>query len=285
MTMVVVRGRKGPGGSGDLQNRSDLPMAGWVGSIPTRSRHADHLGRHECRPSDDSAKDSRGSRGRRQRRSRLGTGLCVLATVTVAAASGQGQQQDSARAGVARPAPTEPVPTPGPFVGTPAQPAAQRGRPPVSPTTALLSSFVLPGYGQARLDRAYAGALFFSVEAFSFVMLRQAEIDLRYAEAHLNDSTAVVQTYQINASGQPVRDSLGNPIPATYAYARYDSARVRARKTHVEDWIAAILFNHLISGADAFVAAQLWDLTPHVRPMTGSSLDGRQRLFGLSVFY
>ena len=40
--------------------------------------------------------------------------------------------------------------------------------------------------------------------------------------------------------------------------------RIRARRVHYEDWIAAILFNHLFAGADAFVAAQLWDLPTQV---------------------
>ena len=35
---------------------------------------------------------------------------------------------------------------------------------------------------------------------------------------------------------------------------------MHARQLHVEDWVAVILFNHLFSGADAFVAANLWDL-------------------------
>jgi hypothetical protein len=38
----------------------------------------------------------------------------------------------------------------------------------------------------------------------------------------------------------------------------------RSRKLHVEDWTAAIIFNHLIAGADAFVGAQLWDVPTRV---------------------
>ena len=40
--------------------------------------------------------------------------------------------------------------------------------------------------------------------------------------------------------------------------------RVRARRTHYEDWLAVLVFNHLIAGADAYVAAQLWDLPDKV---------------------
>jgi hypothetical protein len=114
-------------------------------------------------------------------------------------------------------------------------------------------------------------------------MARQAGIDLKYAEEHSHDSTLVVQTYQTDSLGQVVYDSAGHPKPGTYAYARYDSSRVAARKTHLEDWIAVIIFNHLLSATDAFVAAQLWDLHAHIHPITTSSADGKRQMYGLSV--
>ena len=40
--------------------------------------------------------------------------------------------------------------------------------------------------------------------------------------------------------------------------------RIKARRTHYEDWIAAIVFNHLFSGADAYVAANLWDFKANI---------------------
>ena len=142
----------------------------------------------------------------------------------------------------------------------------------------------MPGLGQARLDRSYAGALFFVTEIVSVYRLRQAEIDLHYAQRHSHDSTLVTQTYAPDALGQPTFDSTGTPIPATFAYARYDSARVGARKTHVEDWEAALVFNHLISAADAFVAAQLWDLPAHIRPKVAVLDDGRM-MYGASLYW
>jgi hypothetical protein len=114
-------------------------------------------------------------------------------------------------------------------------------------------------------------------------MARQAEIDLKYAEEHSHDSTLVVQSYQTDSLGQVVYDSAGHPKPGTYAYARYNSSRVAARKTHLEDWIAVIVFNHLLSATDAFVAAQLWDLHAHIHPITTSSADGKRQMYGLSV--
>jgi len=206
----------------------------------------------------------------------------------MASAAAGAQQVDSARAGIAREAPPPTVLDTVPErVGSQPAPAtmARRPAPHISAKTAFLYSLALPGYGQAKLDRSYAGALFFSAEAVAFSMLRQAEIDLHYAQAHAHDSTLVVRTYVTDSLGQVVRDSAGRPKPATYGYARYDSLRVAARKTHVEDWIAALIFNHLISGADAFVAAQLWDLPAHVHPVTGSSSDGRRQLYGLAISF
>ena len=40
---------------------------------------------------------------------------------------------------------------------------------------------------------------------------------------------------------------------------------MRARRTHLEDWLAAVIFNHLFSGADAFVAANLADFNANVQ--------------------
>lgn len=193
------------------------------------------------------------------------------------------QQQDSARAGVSPP--VEPAPPPelrtSPTAATPTP--ASRRQPPVRPRNAFLYSLVMPGFGQAKIDRGYAGALFFSVEVVAFAMLRQAEIDLHYAQKHSHDSTLVVLTYeQDSATGALRRDSTGAPIPSTFGYARYDSARVAARKTHVEDWLAVLIFNHLIAGADAFVAAQLWDLPAHVHPLAARADNGRM-LLGASV--
>jgi len=40
----------------------------------------------------------------------------------------------------------------------------------------------------------------------------------------------------------------------------YSRELVNTRRLHLEDWLATIAFNHLFAGADAFVAAQLWDV-------------------------
>ena len=70
----------------------------------------------------------------------------------------------------------------------------------------------------------------------------------------------------MNAStGQVQLDGKGNAVVAAWEPSYYSDALVRARRLQVEDWSAVIVFNHLIAGAEAFVAAQLWDLPQHVK--------------------
>jgi hypothetical protein len=205
-------------GSGDLlglQNRCDPICSGWVGSIPTRSRHA-----------------------------------AILVFVAIASAA-SAQQQDSATVGVKRqPPPQHRAPRVDTVKG-----------PPIPPGRAFLYSLLLPGLGQAKLDRAWTGALFAGVEVFGISRWIQADKDLRYAQTHRNDSIAL---YDSTISGVvQINDTTGKPIEV-FAYNPYSSSRIGARKLHVEDWIAVIIFNHLISGADAFVEAQLWDLPSRI---------------------
>ena len=168
-------------------------------------------------------------------------------------------------------------------------------QPPISPRSAFLSSVLLPGYGQARLERGQAGALFVLVEAISLAMIQKSAADLRQARRFENDSLVFGYT---TTSGNPTipnptdpnggtvtvrcregftpgyRDTGTSTVPIgggapqrLYAIVcpTYFSTRlVQARRTHVEDWVALLLFNHLIAGADAYVAAHLWDLPGRV---------------------
>jgi hypothetical protein len=128
-------------------------------------------------------------------------------------------------------------------------------RPPVSPRRALLSSLLLPGLGQARLERPTAGAVFAGVELVAFAMIGKSLADLRAARALRSDSVTRVITV----------DTLGVPTTTvTRVEGPFTSELVRARGLHAEDWIAVILFNHLLSGAEAFVSAQLYDLPAQI---------------------
>jgi len=122
------------------------------------------------------------------------------------------------------------------------------GGPPISPRSAFLRSLIVPGLGQAALDRGTAGGIFVSLEALSLLMTIKSKRDLRVARRLEADSLFL----GLDADG----DTLFAPSPV--------AGRVRARKQHVEDWVALLIFNHLFAAADAFVAAQLWDVPARV---------------------
>ena len=169
--------------------------------------------------------------------------LCASADIA------SSQQVDTARA-AARRAPSVP-------------PVAQdTARPPISPKRAFLYSLLVPGYAQSVLDRPIAGALFFTAEVTWIAMATKSAADLRFARAHERDS--LVTTYKFNLDGTVQLDTLGNPIPDKFLPNRYATDRVAARRKHLEDYYALIIANHLLAGAEAFVAAQLWDLPGHV---------------------
>jgi hypothetical protein len=131
-------------------------------------------------------------------------------------------------------------------------PIAARGRftPPITPRRAFVYSAIVPGLGQARLDRGSSGALFAAVELAAVVMVRRSNADLREALRYRADTLPT--NFNVGPSG--------TLTPVERVTGRYDADLVRTRRLHVEDWLAALAFNHLFSGADAFVAAQLWDM-------------------------
>ncbi len=135
--------------------------------------------------------------------------------------------------------------------------------PPISPRRAFLTSLILPGAGQARLDRPVAGGVFLLIEAAALALRHRSAEDLKLARSFSRDSTPL--TYQVDPiTGVVSRDAEGNPVVTTWERSRYSEAWVRTRRLHVEDWTAVLIFNHLFAGADAFVAAQLWDIPQKV---------------------
>lgn len=146
----------------------------------------------------------------------------------------------------------------------PAQPPARtvaptlgRGKAPLTPKRAFLNSVLLPGLGQSRLDRGSSGALFASVELAALVMLRRTAADVREARRYLTDT--IPDEFVVSTSGTGSGTETKVTASGTIV-GPYTSDLVRARRLHAEDWIAVIAFNHLFSGADAFVSAQLWDM-------------------------
>jgi hypothetical protein len=145
------------------------------------------------------------------------------------------QRADSARVG-----PTAPV-----SVDTAQAARDALRRPPISSKRALLESLAVPGWGQASLHRSTAGGLFAALEVTSIAMLIQSKKELTAAKELARDSV--------------FSDSLQANVVNPYA------GRIPARKQAVEDWTFLLIFTHLISAADAFVAAQLWDVPVEVR--------------------
>jgi hypothetical protein len=93
--------------------------------------------------------------------------------------------------------------------------------PPITPMGAFFRSFILPGWGQARLHRNVTGGLFVLWEGVCAAMAWKAEWQLRYA--------------------------------------RTRNKFVRSHTQEREDWLVLLAFNHLFAGLEAYVSANLYD--------------------------
>lgn len=125
-------------------------------------------------------------------------------------------------------------------------------RPPISARRAFLYSLAVPGYAQSVLDRGRVGTVFMAFEAAAFVMIRQSAADIREARRNVADS--VIVSF-VDASGAP---------KITYQRTPFSTSLIRSRRSHLEDWSAVLLANHLFAAADAYVAALLWDLPAEI---------------------
>ena len=92
----------------------------------------------------------------------------------------------------------------------------------VAPAAALWRSLLVPGWGQALTGRHVTGALFVTWEGVTMMMTLRA----------------VQEEHYLSQSGSP------NLVP---------------KRQQVQDWVVLWIFNHLISGAEAFVSAHLLD--------------------------
>ena len=110
----------------------------------------------------------------------------------------------------------------------------------VRPMGAFWRSFLLPGWGQAVTDRHTTGAAFVAWEGVTAMMTFKAQQEANYFKA------------------------IGSP-------------NVRLKRQEVQDWLILWIFNHLFSGAEAYVSAHLRDFPPdlEVRAFPGG--------FGISV--
>jgi hypothetical protein len=92
----------------------------------------------------------------------------------------------------------------------------------VGPVGALWRSLLLPGWGQAATGRKVTGALFTMWEGTTMFMTLKAQQEAGY----------------FKTSGSP---------------------NLHSKRQEVQDWLVLWGFNHLFSGAEAFVAAHLRD--------------------------
>jgi hypothetical protein len=92
----------------------------------------------------------------------------------------------------------------------------------VRPMSAFFRSLLVPGWGQARLDRKLTAGLFVMFEGISVGMTMKTLRELHYLER-----TAA------------------------------DTALLRSKRTQRQDWLFLWGFNHLFSGLEAFVASEL----------------------------
>ena len=92
----------------------------------------------------------------------------------------------------------------------------------ISPGNALWRSLLLPGWGQARLNRKLAGGLFIAWEGVTLGMSLKTLQELEYLK-------------------------------------RTNSGRADAKRQEHEDWLVLLAFNHLFAGLEAFISAHLAD--------------------------
>jgi hypothetical protein len=92
----------------------------------------------------------------------------------------------------------------------------------ISPINAFWRSFLLPGWGQARLNRKLTGGIFVAWEGVTLGMSLKTRHELAYLR-------------------------------------RTRSARGDNKRREHEDWIVLLAFNHLFAGLEAYVGAHLTD--------------------------
>jgi hypothetical protein len=98
----------------------------------------------------------------------------------------------------------------------------------VSPFNALWRSLLLPGWGQARLNRKLAAGIFIAWEGVTLGMSLKTRRELRYLR-------------------------------------RTHSGRADSKRQEHEDWVVLLAFNHLFAGLEAYISAHLADFPGDLR--------------------
>lgn len=97
-----------------------------------------------------------------------------------------------------------------------------------SPMNAFWRSFLLPGWGQAKLGRKLTGGIFVAWEGTTLAMSLKTRHELAYLR-------------------------------------RTNSARADDKRREHEDWLVLLGFNHLFAGLEAYVSAHLSDFPGDLR--------------------
>lgn len=98
----------------------------------------------------------------------------------------------------------------------------------VRPMGAFWRSFLLPGWGQAVTGRKMTGSVFVAWEGVTAMMTLKAQQEANYFKSIHSDN-------------------------------------LRLKRQEVQDWLVLWIFNHLFSGAEAYVSAHLQDFPPDLK--------------------
>ena len=132
--------------------------------------------------------------------------------------------------------------------------------PRVAPSTALMRSLLVPGWGQFSVGATKRGVFFVALQGTSYYMLARTLSRLGDAEDHEAEQVALA------------RDSILALEDTSNLQLRIDSvdavigarSLVNSRERQRQDWIAYTLFFTFASGIDAFVAAHLADFPAQI---------------------
>jgi hypothetical protein len=184
-----------------FKTATETPPAAPVGSIPTRSRH----------------RRAFSLRDRRHVIIRLRlplVGLALFAALGGVLPAGRLAAQDSAA------------------VAIPADSASPRAVDSLalrtSPMGAFWRSFLLPGWGQARVGRKLTAGIFVAWEGTTLGMALKTRHELAYLR-------------------------------------RTNSARAEDKRREHEDWLVLLAFNHVFAGLEAYVSGHLTDFPGDLR--------------------
>jgi hypothetical protein len=99
---------------------------------------------------------------------------------------------------------------------------------PTTPMGAMFRSFLLPGWGQAVYGRKVTAGVMLGIEGLALGMVLKTSSELEH-----------------------IRSTGSNS----------DAAKLQER----EDWMAILIFNHLMSGLEAYVSAHLYDFPADIQ--------------------